>query len=39
MVIIYNNSIVVGSGILCSGLYMIDLMYYLSHFPSSALIL
>jgi hypothetical protein len=36
MVIIYNNSVVVGSGILCSGLYMIDLMHSLSHFSSSA---
>jgi hypothetical protein len=36
MVIIYNNYVVVGYSILCSGLYMIDLMRSLSHFSSSA---
>jgi hypothetical protein len=36
MIIIYNNSIVVGFGTLCDGLYMIDLMHSLSYFSSSA---
>jgi hypothetical protein len=36
MVIIYNNSVVVGFGTLCDGLYMVDLMPSLSHFSSSA---
>jgi hypothetical protein len=35
IVIIYNNSVVVGSGTLCDGLYMIDLMHSLSYFSSS----
>jgi len=36
MVIIYNNYVVVGSGTLRDGLYMIDSMHSLSHFSSSA---
>jgi hypothetical protein len=36
MVIIYNNSDVVGSDTLCDGLYMIHLMHFLSHFSHSA---
>jgi len=36
IVIISNNYVVVGSGTLCDGLYMIDLMHSLSHFSSSA---
>lgn len=36
MVIIYNNPIVVGSGTLCDGLYIVDLTHSLSHFSSSA---
>jgi hypothetical protein len=36
MIIIYHNSVVVGSGTLCDGLYKIDLMHSLYHFSSSA---
>jgi hypothetical protein len=36
MVIIYHNSVVVGFGTLCDGLYRIDLMPSLSHFSSNA---
>jgi len=36
MVIIYNNSVVVSSGTLCDGLYIIDLMHSLSYFSFSA---
>jgi hypothetical protein len=32
----FNNYVVVGSGTLCDGLYMIDLMHFLSYFSSSA---
>jgi hypothetical protein len=36
MVIIYNNYVVVGSGTLRDGLYIIDLKHSLCHFSSSA---
>jgi hypothetical protein len=29
MVLIYNNSVVVGSGTLCNGLYMIDFISFI----------